>query len=180
MTDLMPAIFFGRGNPMNALSRNIYTDGWVSIGKSIPHPKAVLAICLSITISHASDLNQDYASDYEAFWKQWNKSKENATTCIDYGATSKFLSNALITLGNAEVSEANSEIIEILCLRKSECLLESLLALRTEDQEKIMKYFITKPMFHESAEIEKSLDGYWNLPKYKPIKNLYDKMRQYS
>lgn len=44
MTELMPAIFFGHGNPMNALSRNIYTDGWVSIGKSIPRPKAVVAV----------------------------------------------------------------------------------------------------------------------------------------
>jgi 4,5-DOPA dioxygenase extradiol len=44
MTDLMPAIFFGHGNPMNALSKNVYTDGWVSIGKSIPRPKAVLAV----------------------------------------------------------------------------------------------------------------------------------------
>jgi 4,5-DOPA dioxygenase extradiol len=40
----MPVIFFGHGNPMNALSKNAYTDGWVSIGKSIPRPKAVLAI----------------------------------------------------------------------------------------------------------------------------------------
>jgi 4,5-DOPA dioxygenase extradiol len=44
MTDLMPAIFFGHGNPMNALSRNSYTEGWASIGKSIPRPKAVLAV----------------------------------------------------------------------------------------------------------------------------------------
>jgi len=44
MTDLMPAIFFGHGNPMNALSKNDYTDGWAYIGKSIPRPKAVLAV----------------------------------------------------------------------------------------------------------------------------------------
>jgi 4,5-DOPA dioxygenase extradiol len=44
MTDLMPAIFFGHGNPMNALSRNAYTDGWASIGESIPRPRAVLAV----------------------------------------------------------------------------------------------------------------------------------------
>jgi 4,5-DOPA dioxygenase extradiol len=44
MTDLMPAIFFGHGNPMNALSKNVYTDGWASIGKSIPRPKAVLSV----------------------------------------------------------------------------------------------------------------------------------------
>lgn len=40
----MPAIFFGHGNPMNALSRNAYTEGWASIGKSIPRPSAVLAV----------------------------------------------------------------------------------------------------------------------------------------
>ncbi|MBI5675609.1 MAG: hypothetical protein HZC48_07280 [Nitrospirae bacterium] len=44
MTDLMPVIFFGHGNPMNALSKNAYTDAWVSIGRSIPRPKAVLAV----------------------------------------------------------------------------------------------------------------------------------------
>ncbi len=40
----MPAIFFGHGNPMNALQHNAYTEGWASIGASIPRPKAVLAV----------------------------------------------------------------------------------------------------------------------------------------
>jgi 4,5-DOPA dioxygenase extradiol len=40
----MPTIFFGHGNPMNALSKNSYTDGWASIGRAIPRPKAVLSI----------------------------------------------------------------------------------------------------------------------------------------
>jgi Uncharacterized conserved protein len=44
MTDVMPAIFFGHGNPMNALLKNSYTDGWAAIGNSLPKPKAVLAI----------------------------------------------------------------------------------------------------------------------------------------
>ena len=44
MVKPMPAIFFGHGNPMNALSKNVYTDGWVSIGKSILRPKAVLCV----------------------------------------------------------------------------------------------------------------------------------------
>lgn len=44
MTKVMPAIFFGHGNPMNALLHNAYTDGWASIGKSIARPKAVLCI----------------------------------------------------------------------------------------------------------------------------------------
>ena len=44
MTDVMPAIFFGHGNPMNALSKNAYTDGWAAIGNSLPRPKAVLSV----------------------------------------------------------------------------------------------------------------------------------------
>lgn len=40
----MPAIFFGHGNPMNALLENSYTQGWRSVGASIPRPRAVLCI----------------------------------------------------------------------------------------------------------------------------------------
>src|ERR1700704_2953871 len=44
MTKPMPAIFFGHGNPLNALARNAYTEGWSAIGESIPRPKAVLCV----------------------------------------------------------------------------------------------------------------------------------------
>jgi 4,5-DOPA dioxygenase extradiol len=44
MTALVPAIFFGHGNPMNALLKNAYTDGWTGIGEAIPRPRAVLAV----------------------------------------------------------------------------------------------------------------------------------------
>src|SRR6185369_10508851 len=44
MTKPMPAIFFGHGNPLNALLRNDYTNRWASIGASIPKPKAVLCV----------------------------------------------------------------------------------------------------------------------------------------
>lgn len=44
MTSLMPTIFFGHGNPMNALLDNQYTQGWAEIGVSLPRPKAILCI----------------------------------------------------------------------------------------------------------------------------------------
>jgi len=44
MKDRMPAIFFGHGNPMNALSTNVWTDAWSAVGSSIPKPKAILSI----------------------------------------------------------------------------------------------------------------------------------------
>lgn len=44
MTDLMPTIFFGHGNPMLTLTENAYTKGWSEAGRSFPRPKAVLAV----------------------------------------------------------------------------------------------------------------------------------------
>ncbi|MEI8032303.1 MAG: 4,5-DOPA dioxygenase extradiol [Chlorobiaceae bacterium] len=44
MGTVMPAVFFGHGNPMNAIGSNAYTEGWRRFGESIVRPKAVLAI----------------------------------------------------------------------------------------------------------------------------------------
>lgn len=44
MQPSMPAIFIGHGNPMNALTVNVYTRSWRSIGEAMPKPKAVLCI----------------------------------------------------------------------------------------------------------------------------------------
>jgi 4,5-DOPA dioxygenase extradiol len=40
----LPAIFFGHGNPMNALLKNSYTEAWSAIGKALTRPKAILCI----------------------------------------------------------------------------------------------------------------------------------------
>lgn len=40
----MPAIFFGHGNPMNAIGQNSYTEAWSEIGRSVPRPKAILCV----------------------------------------------------------------------------------------------------------------------------------------
>ncbi len=44
MAKPMPAIFFGHGNPMNALLNNDYTRRWAAIGRRMPSPKAVLCV----------------------------------------------------------------------------------------------------------------------------------------
>ena len=44
MGQTMPAIFFGHGNPMNALQSNEWTEAWAAIGKSFPRPRAVLCV----------------------------------------------------------------------------------------------------------------------------------------
>ncbi len=40
----MPSIFFGHGNPMNALLKNSYTDRWSAIGRELPKPEAILCV----------------------------------------------------------------------------------------------------------------------------------------
>jgi 4,5-DOPA dioxygenase extradiol len=44
MPSRLPAIFFGHGNPMNALADNAFTRAWRRLGQSIPKPRAVLMI----------------------------------------------------------------------------------------------------------------------------------------
>jgi 4,5-DOPA dioxygenase extradiol len=44
MPKILPAIFFGHGNPMNAVLDNGYTKAWSRIGQTTPKPKAILSI----------------------------------------------------------------------------------------------------------------------------------------
>ena len=44
MAQTLPAIFFGHGNPMNALLDNRYTEAWRQIGGKLIRPKAILSI----------------------------------------------------------------------------------------------------------------------------------------
>ena len=69
----MPTIFFGHGNPMNALSKNSYTKGWASIGKSISRPKAVLAVSAHWYVPYCavtSNLNPRTIHDFGGFPKE--------------------------------------------------------------------------------------------------------------
>jgi 4,5-DOPA dioxygenase extradiol len=43
-TAVMPAAFFGHGNPMNALGHNRYTAAWRAFGEAVPRPRAVLVV----------------------------------------------------------------------------------------------------------------------------------------
>lgn len=44
MSSRLPTIFFGHGNPLNAIQQNAYTAGWAGIGQTIGKPKAVLCV----------------------------------------------------------------------------------------------------------------------------------------
>lgn len=43
-TSRMPALFIGHGNPMNAITDNPYRKAWLSLGKTLPKPNAILCV----------------------------------------------------------------------------------------------------------------------------------------
>jgi len=44
MAGVLPAIFFGHGDPLNAVLENRYTAAWRQIGTEVSRPKAILSI----------------------------------------------------------------------------------------------------------------------------------------
>ncbi|MBZ2189043.1 4,5-DOPA dioxygenase extradiol [Alcanivorax sp. JB21] len=44
MTQRMPTLFLGHGNPLNALADNAFTRGWTALGKALPRPRAILVV----------------------------------------------------------------------------------------------------------------------------------------
>ena len=59
MVDRMPAIFFGHGNPMNALQSNGWTKAWATMGNTMPKPKSIVCVSahwyLSATLVSAQE-----------------------------------------------------------------------------------------------------------------------------
>jgi 4,5-DOPA dioxygenase extradiol len=43
-TDPMPAVFVGHGTPLGAIEPNVWTAQWAGIGRTLPRPRAILAI----------------------------------------------------------------------------------------------------------------------------------------
>jgi 4,5-DOPA dioxygenase extradiol len=67
MAEVLPAIFFGHGNPMNAVLHNNYTDAWQLIGEHTAKPRAILSISahwfvpeIGVTISTAPRTIHDF------------------------------------------------------------------------------------------------------------------------
>lgn len=40
----MPAVFFGHGNPLNALADNDWTRGWAALGRDLPRPRGIVCV----------------------------------------------------------------------------------------------------------------------------------------
>ena len=54
MTDRMPALFLGHGDPMNTLATNRFTVAWRELGVQLPRPRAVLCVSAHWYIGHTA------------------------------------------------------------------------------------------------------------------------------
>jgi 4,5-DOPA dioxygenase extradiol len=54
MAQLLPAVFLGHGNPMNALAVNAWTEAWRRIGVQTPRPTSILAISAHWYVPHTA------------------------------------------------------------------------------------------------------------------------------
>lgn len=66
-SDKMPVLFVGHGNPMNAITDNIYRRGWEEVGAKLTPPKAILCISAhwltrgtSVTITSKPETIHDF------------------------------------------------------------------------------------------------------------------------
>jgi aromatic ring-opening dioxygenase catalytic subunit (LigB family) len=72
-TQEMPSVFFGHGNPMNALLRNPYTERWAAIGAELQKPKAILCVSAHWYIQDAAvtiSTSPRTIHDFGGFWRE--------------------------------------------------------------------------------------------------------------
>ncbi len=76
MLHRLPTIFFGHGNPLNAVEQNAYTEAWTTLGLRIGKPKAILSISahwfvpgMGVTVSTAPRTIHDFGGFPQALYQ---------------------------------------------------------------------------------------------------------------
>ena len=76
MLHRLPTIFFGHGNPLNAVEQNAYTEAWTALGLRIGKPRAILSISahwfvpgMGVTVSTAPRTIHDFGGFPQALYQ---------------------------------------------------------------------------------------------------------------
>jgi 4,5-DOPA dioxygenase extradiol len=74
--NIMPVLFIGHGNPLNAIENNEFSKGWEDIAKEIPHPDSILCISAHwetwgpmVTASDKPETIHDFGGFPEALYR---------------------------------------------------------------------------------------------------------------
>ena len=97
------------------------------------------------------------SESYEEYWDKWHNEAEKVIKCLSITTVEVFLTRSLENIGNAERSEANSEVIEGLIIENPDCFCKAFLMLPTVSQGKLKKFHLKSPIYHEREEINAAL-----------------------
>ncbi len=81
MAEIMPAIFFGHGNPMNAVLNNSYTEGWRRIGRTDTQTKGHSVDLRSLVCAGNSRHHQRRAKNHSRFRRLSARALSSAIPC---------------------------------------------------------------------------------------------------
>jgi len=93
------------------------------------------------------------AGDY---WDWWYSELPSIQKCASFERNAKFMEVALENLVNAERSQANAEVFEVMAIKSSECLRSSAMNLSEKKCTAFYEAFIKSPIFQVSGAVEKA------------------------
>lgn len=106
-------------------------------------------------ISFASIASSD--DENEEYWNEWRRSAIDFGECKSQESVKAFLVSATNNLENADRTDSNAEVIEVLILRNPDCFCDAYKNLDKFTQQNVIEFFVKIPRIFERKEIEKAI-----------------------
>lgn len=135
--------------------------------------KYILISILVFSTSFAVSAENLYHKDYDKFWDNFWASQKEFVSCKSAKITSTFIVNSFSYGGNAEVTQAYSEEIEKIAIKKPACLVEGLSLLNNKQLNEYYNRFIKQALFHSPNEIITSIKKNGKLQKFPKVQKLF-------
>lgn len=114
-----------------------------------------------------------YSRDYDQFWEILFRAEKRALRCVSVRPAVEFLEVAGVILGNAEVGEYFSEVLETKFIKKKpKCLLDALTRVDQESRKVIIRE-LRIPTHLSKAEVRNVLSKFRQAEPYREVLREY-------